>query len=108
MGFRNSSAALVANLRRHLYRLPRWRLESNRARPTEVDREFDQGEPWLDPVACERIGELLGEARANRMHFGQASVRDGDICFSTPQDGSRTPGGARWLACHGANGPANS
>jgi hypothetical protein len=48
---------------------------------TMIDKTAYDG--WLDPVAYDRIGGLLGEARANRAHFGHAPVREVGIYFST-------------------------
>jgi hypothetical protein len=48
---------------------------------TMIDKTAYDG--WLDPVAYDRIGALLGEARANRAHFGHAPVREVGIYFST-------------------------
>jgi hypothetical protein len=47
---------------------------------TMIDKTAYDG--WLDPVAYDRIGELLGEARAKRAHFGQQPVREVGIYFS--------------------------
>ena len=48
---------------------------------TMIDKTgFDGG---LDPVAYERIGEVLGEARAKREHFGQQPVYDIGLYFSS-------------------------
>lgn len=47
---------------------------------TMIDKTaYDGG---LDPVAYERIGALLGEARRKRAEFGHAPVRDVGIYFS--------------------------
>lgn len=47
---------------------------------TMIDKTaYDGG---LDPVAYDRIGELLGEARAQRAHFGHTPVREVGIYFS--------------------------
>jgi hypothetical protein len=48
---------------------------------TMIDKTAYDG--WLDPVAYERIGALLGEARAKREHFGHRPVREVGIYFST-------------------------
>lgn len=48
---------------------------------TMIDKTAYDG--WLDPVAYDRIGELLDEARANRAHFGHQPVREMGIYFST-------------------------
>lgn len=48
---------------------------------TMIDKTAYDG--WLDPVAYDRIGALLGEARANRAHFGHQPVREVGIYFST-------------------------
>jgi len=48
---------------------------------TMIDKTAYDG--WLDSVAYDRIGELLGEARANRAHFGHQPVREVGIYFST-------------------------
>jgi len=48
---------------------------------TMIDKTaFDGG---LDPVAYERIGKVLGEARTKRMHFGHTPVYDIGIYFSS-------------------------
>jgi hypothetical protein len=47
---------------------------------TMIDKTAYDGS--LDPVAYDRIGALLGEARAKRGQFGQTPVRDVGICFS--------------------------
>jgi hypothetical protein len=47
---------------------------------TMIDKTAYDG--WLDPLAYDRIGLLLGEARAKRMHFGQTPVREVGIYFS--------------------------
>lgn len=47
---------------------------------TMIDKTAYDGS--LDPVAYDRIGALLGEARAKRTQFGQAPVRDVGIYFS--------------------------
>lgn len=47
---------------------------------TMIDKTAYDG--WLDPVAYHRIGELLGEARAKRAHFGHTPVREVGIYFS--------------------------
>jgi hypothetical protein len=47
---------------------------------TMIDKTAYDG--WLDPVAYDRIGTLLGEARAKRAHFGQQPVREVGIYFS--------------------------
>ncbi len=47
---------------------------------TMIDKTaYDGG---LDPVAYDRIGVLLGEARAKRAHFGHTPVREVGIYFS--------------------------
>ena len=48
---------------------------------TMIDKTAYDG--WLDPVAYDRIGALLGEARAKRAHFGHTPVREVGIYFST-------------------------
>jgi hypothetical protein len=48
---------------------------------TMIDKTAYDG--WLDPVAYDRIGELLDEARADRAHFGHQPVREMGIYFST-------------------------
>lgn len=47
---------------------------------TMIDKTAYDG--WLDPVAYDRIGALLGEARAKRNEFGHVPVRDVGIYFS--------------------------
>lgn len=47
---------------------------------TMIDKTAYDG--WLDPVAYERIGELLGEARAKRAQFGHPPVLEVGIYFS--------------------------
>lgn len=48
---------------------------------TMIDKTaFDGG---LDPVAYERIGKVLGEAREKRKHFGQQPVYDIGLYFSS-------------------------
>ncbi len=47
---------------------------------TMIDKTAYDG--WLDPVAYDRIGALLGEARAKRKHFGHAPVREVGLYFS--------------------------
>jgi hypothetical protein len=47
---------------------------------TMIDKTAYDGS--LDPVAYERFGQLLGEARSKRAHFGHAPVRDVGIYFS--------------------------
>ena len=47
---------------------------------TMIDKTAYDG--WLDPVAYDRIGALLGEARRKRAHFGQQPVSDVGIYFS--------------------------
>ena len=47
---------------------------------TMIDKTAYDG--WLDPVAYDRIGALLGEARRKRVHFGHAPVPDVGIYFS--------------------------
>jgi len=47
---------------------------------TMIDKTAYDG--WLDPVAYDRIGKLLGEARAKRTHFGHQPVREVGIYFS--------------------------
>jgi hypothetical protein len=47
---------------------------------TMIDKTAYDG--WLDPVAYDRIGELLGEARAKRTQFGHTPVREVGIYFS--------------------------
>lgn len=47
---------------------------------TMIDKTAYDG--WLDPVAYERIGELLHEARSKREHFGQEPVVEVGIYFS--------------------------
>ncbi len=48
---------------------------------TMIDKTAYDG--WLDPVAYDRIGELLGEARAKRAQFGHTPVREVGIYFSS-------------------------
>jgi hypothetical protein len=48
---------------------------------TMIDKTAYDG--WLDPVAYDRIGALLGEARGKRAQFGHAPVRDVGIYFSS-------------------------
>ena len=47
---------------------------------TMIDKTAYDG--WLDPVAYDRMGALLGEARVKRKEFGQAPVRELGIYFS--------------------------
>ncbi len=47
---------------------------------TMIDKTAYDG--WLDPVAYDRIGQLLGEARAKRAQFGHQPVREVGIYFS--------------------------
>lgn len=47
---------------------------------TMIDKTGYDG--WLDPVAYDRIGLLLGEARAKQAQFGHAPVREIGIYFS--------------------------
>jgi hypothetical protein len=47
---------------------------------TMIDKTAYRG--WLDPVAYDRIGLLLAEARAKRKHFGHEPVREVGIYFS--------------------------
>lgn len=47
---------------------------------TMIDKTAYDG--WLDPVAYDRIGALLGEARAKRTQFGHTPVREVAIYFS--------------------------
>ncbi len=47
---------------------------------TMIDKVAYDG--WLDPVAYDRIGVLLGEARRKRDHFGHEPVHDLGIYFS--------------------------
>ena len=47
---------------------------------TMIDKTAYNG--WLDPVAYDRIGALLGEARAQRAQFGHAPVLEVGIYFS--------------------------
>jgi hypothetical protein len=47
---------------------------------TMIDKTAYDG--WLDPVAYDRIGVLLGEARAKRDHFGHTPVCEVGIYFS--------------------------
>lgn len=47
---------------------------------TMIDKTAFDG--WLDPIAYDRIGELLGEARTKRRHFGQRPVREVGIFVS--------------------------
>ncbi len=61
---------------------------------TVIDKTAYDG--WLDPVAYVRFGEILGEARSKRAHFGHEPVREVGIYFS-----SRT---RDW---HGRDRPAN-
>ncbi len=55
-------------------------LLSHGAFVTMIDKTAYDG--WLDPVAYERIGKVLGEARAKREHFGQDFVHDVGLYFS--------------------------
>lgn len=48
---------------------------------TMIDKTAYDG--WLDPLAYERIGELLGEARRKRAHFGHLPVPEVGIYFGT-------------------------
>ena len=48
---------------------------------TIVDKTSYTG--WLDPVAYERMGKVLREARQKREHFGQRPVYDLGIYFSS-------------------------
>ena len=48
---------------------------------TMIDKTAFDGE--LDPVAYERIGKVLGEARDKRQHFGQPPVYDVGLYFSS-------------------------
>ncbi len=47
---------------------------------TMIDKTAYDG--WLDPVAYDRIGELLGEARNKRSEFGHSPVREVGIYVS--------------------------
>jgi hypothetical protein len=47
---------------------------------TMIDKTAYDG--WLDLVAYDRIGQLLGQARTYRTHFGHAPVREVGIYFS--------------------------
>ena len=47
---------------------------------TMIDKTAYDG--WLDPVAYDRIGALLGEARDKRAQFGHTPVREVGIYFS--------------------------
>lgn len=47
---------------------------------TMIDKTAYDG--WLDPVAYDRIGALLGEARNKRKEFGQVPVREVGLYFS--------------------------
>ncbi|MBL9135097.1 MAG: hypothetical protein JNK85_04480 [Verrucomicrobiales bacterium] len=47
---------------------------------TMIDKTAYDG--WLDPVAYDRIGAVLAEARAQRREFGHVPVRDVGIYFS--------------------------
>ncbi len=47
---------------------------------TMIDKTAYDG--WLDPVAYDRIGLLLGEARAQRAQFGHAPVAELGLYFS--------------------------
>lgn len=47
---------------------------------TMIDKTAYDG--WLDPVAYDRIGELLGEAKAKRAYFGHTPVREVGIYLS--------------------------
>jgi hypothetical protein len=47
---------------------------------TMIDKTGYDG--WLDPVAYQRIGTLLGEARGKRAHFGHTPVAEVGIFFS--------------------------
>jgi hypothetical protein len=55
-------------------------LLSHGAFVTMIDKAAYDG--TLDPVAYERIGEVLGEARSKRAHFGQPPVAEVGIYFS--------------------------
>jgi hypothetical protein len=48
---------------------------------TMIDKTAYDG--WLDPVAYDRIGNLLGEARHKRTHFGHQPVNEVGIYFSS-------------------------
>ena len=48
---------------------------------TMIDKTAFDGQ--LDPVAYERMGQVLGEARTKRMHFGQMPVYDIGLYFSS-------------------------
>jgi hypothetical protein len=48
---------------------------------TMIDKTAYDG--WLDPVAYDRIGNLLGEARRKRTHFGHHPVNEVGIYFSS-------------------------
>lgn len=48
---------------------------------TMIDKTAYDG--WLDPMAYDRIGAVLGEARAKRGHFRQTPVHEVGIYFST-------------------------
>ncbi|MBM4090039.1 MAG: hypothetical protein FJ276_11565, partial [Planctomycetes bacterium] len=61
----------------------RWELFtllSHGAFVTMIDKTAYDG--WLDPVAYQRIGEAMGEARAKREHFGHEPVREVGLYFS--------------------------
>jgi hypothetical protein len=47
---------------------------------TMIDKTAYDG--WLDPVAYDRIGSLLGEARSKRAHFGHKPVMEVGLYFS--------------------------
>ncbi len=55
-------------------------LLSHGAFVTMIDKTAYDG--WLDPVAYERIGKALWEARSKRAHFGQDPVREVGLYFS--------------------------
>ncbi len=48
---------------------------------TMIDKTGFDG--WLDPVAYERIGQAFREAQTKRAHFGQATVAEVGIYFSS-------------------------
>lgn len=56
-------------------------LLSHGAFVTMIDKTAYDG--WLDPVAYERMGEVLGEAREKREHFGQTPVYEVALYFSS-------------------------
>ena len=81
---------------------------------TLIDKTGYDG--WLDPVAYERMGQVLAEARSKRAHFGQPPLYQVGLYFSAPTrdwvgrenpasyfqsfQGRRRP--ARWSTCRRA------